>query len=99
DGMADNAGCQASAAVRQRRDGIVVVAKEGIAAEDAMPFPDILVAPEIGLVLLIGFRCGADEIVSPGDVRQRVMLQNLVGDGVEAGGGTRIIWKRRARRR
>ena len=57
--------------------GVSSSRKIGVAAEDAMLFAEVAVEPEIGLILIVGLGGGADEIVGAGDVRQRIVLQNL----------------------
>src|SRR5438128_283383 len=96
--MPDYSGCQASASIRQWSDRCVVVAKEGVTSEDPMPFSEVTVEPEVGLILMVGFGGGPDKVIRAGDVRQRVVLKDLEPNGVETSGGNRVVRKLRARR-
>src|ERR1017187_2351483 len=64
-----------------------------------MLLAEVVVEPEVGLILSVGFGGGSDEIVGARDVGHGVVLQNLVRERIEAAGRDGIARKLSAGRR
>src|SRR5450432_1917879 len=98
--MPDHAGGEAAAAVRQWSHWRIVVAKISVASEYAVFLAEVVVQPRIELVLIIGFGRRQHEIVGGArQIRNRVVLQHLKPQGIEARDRNGIVRKRLARRR
>ena len=78
--MPDYTGSQTPAAIGQRRDGVVVIAEEGVAAKDPVLFAEVPVHSEIRLILIVRFIGRANEVVGAGYVGERIVLEDLECD-------------------
>src|SRR5262249_62412828 len=70
----------------------------GVTREHSMFCADVAVDAKIRLILVIGLRGGANVVIRSRDVRQRIVLENLETQLIEAARRNRVISKLSSRR-
>src|SRR5262249_27249553 len=84
DGMAADSRRQGSAAIGQRRDGRIIIAKIRISRKEPMFLAEIAIQSEVGLILIVRLGASEDEVIGAGDIRQWVVLEDLSADRIKA---------------
>src|ERR1700732_666512 len=69
--------------------------EDGVTQEDPLLFREGVVHPEVGLILIVGFGAGLNEIARSGEVRQWVVCENLASQVIPLSHRNGVVHERR----